>query len=402
MIQDKSLMMIVRGVVLGTQGKALLITGFFVLLVLVTLSVLFSENGEGREIVVDENGGGDYLGIRDALNVALEGDTITLRSGNYAADYLVGSFRENLTIRGNDSKTTRLSFAIRFSDLIVRGSNVTFSGINFTSNSPASSYFGTTILAYNGTGITFRQCIFHQISRVGIYYSAFNTTFKNNSFINSDIHMYTSSVEHALSTTFSNNTFNGRSIHFFKNQNDPTIPSDHGGLLFVNCTNVTVRNWNGSHLSLGMRSFNSTRILIENCTVNAIGGSFNFFGNSDITVSDCTILPGPYMTFFYAMYNDDATFSNNTFFETIYLIGGDRHHIEGNIFRGESHIMFYPVTNTSIIRNSFETPGIQLIPSGNFEPFGGTSIVIEGNSIDGNPIHFYQNERDIVVPDDTA
>ena len=262
-----------------------------VIVTLVFLLVLSSQSDQagGEEIIVDEQGGGNFTDVSHALSAVDEGDVITIRSGNYSANYLRSRFKDNLTIKGNGSNSTRLIFSTSYSSIMVENSSVAFSGINFTSESSVSEGIGNQIFAYNGSGITFRDCTFHRISRVAIYYYAWNTTFENNSFIDSDLFFYVGSGEQISSSTILNNTYNRRPIHFLTDQNKPEIPKDQGGLTLINCTNVTIRDWEKTETSLGIKLYYCKNVIVENCTIRSLGYPIDIGVCDNVTIVDSII-----------------------------------------------------------------------------------------------------------------
>ncbi|MCK4614719.1 MAG: hypothetical protein KAU14_07940, partial [Thermoplasmata archaeon] len=143
--------------------------------VLFLVILILSTRVQAKELVVDEKGTGDYFTVMDALCHVEEGDTILVKEGNYSADFLWTSLKDNISLIGEDRETTRFEFIYGLS-FIVKNSFVTFSEINFS----AMEEGYTIISPYNGTGITFRNCTFHNISEVMICHTCDNCTLENN------------------------------------------------------------------------------------------------------------------------------------------------------------------------------------------------------------------------------
>ena len=378
------------------------IMGLVLFLAVLLLMTTLSDSAEGRVVVVDEQGEGNFTDVSHALFAADEGDVITIRSGNYSANYLWSGFRDNLTIKGDGSNSTRLVFSTSYSSIMVENSSVAFSGINFTSESSVSEGIGNQIFAYNGSGITFRDCTFHRISRVAIYYDAWNTTFENNSFIDSDLFFYVGSGEQISSSTILNNTYNRRPIHFLTDQNKPEIPKDQGGLTLINCTNVTIRDWEKTETSLGIKLYYCRNVIVENCTIRSLGYPIDIGVCDNVTITGCTVRSGPFTSIAYSWYSTNIRFHNNTFHESLYIMAGDLIQIADNTFRDEAGIIFYPTLNITILRNTFESGKINIWPTGSITNFEGHTIEIAGNTIQGLPILYYWDAKDVVIPETAA
>lgn len=103
-------------------GTMILVMGGGVFLFLIIASVI----GSGRTITVDDDGGGDFLSIVDAVEHAADGDIIRIRPGEYRGNITVNSSiailghgADSVTIRGNGS-----TYGIQ-----VFGDNVTIYGL---------------------------------------------------------------------------------------------------------------------------------------------------------------------------------------------------------------------------------------------------------------------------------
>jgi parallel beta-helix repeat protein len=162
----------------------------------------------------------------------------------------------------------------------------------------------------------------------------------------------------------------GRKIYYYFNESNFTIPLDAGQLILDRCSNINIQNLNLSNVDNGIQLISSSNINISNCTIfnNTKGIQLSYSSNN--TIFNCTI-------------------SNNDY-------GG---------------IILYDSPSNSIINNSFINDGVVL--GGNFinqlsesklmsSLFNWTSQTIENNNINGNPLYYYTNKIDIIVPSDAG
>ena len=112
----------------GVTFNAIVIIGA---LVLITSLVLISGSGEGATITVDDDGGADYERIQDAINNAIEGDTIRVYAGEYSVSGTKLEVGKSLDLVGNGSGTTIILGEISSDILEVTADEVTIQGFHF-------------------------------------------------------------------------------------------------------------------------------------------------------------------------------------------------------------------------------------------------------------------------------
>jgi len=136
-----------------------------------------------------------------------------------------------------------------------------------------------------------------------------NTSVYNNSMIENGIHISGGLLKYHNSHNIdSSNTINGKSLYYWKNVDGGVVPLNAGGVILVNCTNVTIENQNVSRSGMGIsvqcssmnRIFNNTAccnyghgISLWNANYNVIeNNTANFNRYSGIFLDDVFIGEG--------------------------------------------------------------------------------------------------------------
>ena len=118
----------------------------------------------------------------------------------------------------------------------------------------------------------------------------------------------------------------------------------------------------------------------------------NNFSNNDVGIG-YSVYTTPYP------YNNtivDNIFSNNKY--GVWL-PSDKHFIKNNIFLNNDYGIYLEGSENTIINNAFKECGI-MIEGWSIKVF--TNQAIENNTVNGKPIYYYKNTKDIVVPVDAG
>jgi len=146
-------------------AKRLVVLGIIGLLLPLSLLML-SANISAKTIIVDDSGGADYTTIEDAIDNALPGDTIFVRSGVYR---ISGGFihsliidTKSITLKGEDKYTTILSTE---KAIQVSAGGVTITGFTI------SNYGEDRGIEIEGDSVTIRDNIFTGIKddAIGVF-----------------------------------------------------------------------------------------------------------------------------------------------------------------------------------------------------------------------------------------
>ena len=388
--------------IIRIMGLVLFLT---VLLIMTTLP----DSAEGRVVVVDEKGGGNYTNIRDPFTYGLDdGDTVLVKPGNYTATSIWFS-DNNISLIGTSADTTNISFEggyipITFfhnSGIII--SNLTLFYHNDDAANQDKEYFQFTF--YNNTDITVRNCTIHRADILvagktdGILFSntelidcRFRTSYSISD--DPDHHPY----------RLVNTTLNGQPIHHLIDVHDLVITNGVAGYIIENCTNITFRNIVLKNWSIGLSVFHSQDIVIENSALDSSYGSLVAYYSSNFTIRSCDFRSSQTGQRYILMgILTNAHITRNIFSTFVQVINIRESAIEDNIFVSSG--LLYPLGNSdlAIRNNSFEEGGIYLAPGidlhQSFDPF---STIIENNHVNGKPIYYYHDATNIRVPEDAG
>ena len=248
-------------------------------------------------IIVNSSGSADFTSIEDAIDAALDGDTILVEPGNYAENLV---FADNnislLSSTGNPEDVHIISPDFDDYTIHITADNITISGINVS-----GGFAG--IYAYRSNGCNITDCYAMDNSMFGIYLyhsqnntilnctmsdntgyglavmSSANNYLANNSVANS---MFNCAFDDEVSAVDTSNTINGKPIYYLVDYSDIVLdPSSNAGLVhLINCSNITVQDIGIENNYCGFFMYNCTDISVSNFT-SAYNGHGVFFLSSD-------------------------------------------------------------------------------------------------------------------------
>ena len=154
----------------GDVGQRRLVPSVPVVMVLIGSLVILLllcgvGKGEGRTIIVDDDGEGDYTSIQDAIDNATDGDTIRVWEGVYNEKLAIN---KSVSLAGNGSKFSQLvsKGLPQWNDVIVTSDWVNVTGFFF--NGTDNRILGKTGLVISSKYITISQNKFQNFS-YGVY-----------------------------------------------------------------------------------------------------------------------------------------------------------------------------------------------------------------------------------------
>ena len=197
------------------------------LIIIAGIALLFmlqlSIDGSGRTITVDDDGGGDYTNIQDAINGSTDGDTIRVYQGFYEEQL---NIKNSVSLIGNGSSSTIINgvnnsgvvINIRANEVNISGFSVTAGnrGIEIHSNSNRienndisnTSQWGISILYSNSSTIK-KNNLFNNDIAIKLFGSE-NNVIENNTITSSNwvgISLIASHANLIMNNTISKNTY---------------------------------------------------------------------------------------------------------------------------------------------------------------------------------------------------
>ncbi|MEJ2240849.1 MAG: NosD domain-containing protein [Candidatus Bathyarchaeota archaeon] len=304
-------------------------------MVVISISEVKIAKAAPKTIVVPDN----FSTIQDAIDNAVEGDTIFVKTGVY--DEIL-QIEKSLSLVGENQETTIINGHNRGPVVYIHKDEVNIS--NFTilngdtpaSKSSSAQYFPySTRLAgvhvssaghcfvmnnkimNSGCGIWLYDSVNNQIvgndiinnsngvkiqssarniigdnyilnSWAGISFSSTSSKdniLRTNNLVNNSASLYFSSI--FLYSSFDNdidesNTINGKPIIFWIDRHNSNVPSNAGDVILVNCTAITV-NYSDPNYKLGIIFFNTNSSSISNTNSN-----INLLNSYDNSIADNT------------------------------------------------------------------------------------------------------------------
>ena len=277
---------------------------FTTALALVVLVLLLSAGGEAREIVVDEEEGGNYTDLPQAMTNATDGDTIVVREGNYTARFPGSQIKTSVRIVGAGRERTRLNFTDNYI-ISLAANNISISGVNFS----VSEDLYTSGIEFNWfyENISLANCSFYGLKDdVAVARSAEDgptgLILENNSFWGTMLDIPFFNPTHLRALRITNNTVNGRPFFYLVDQDGGSFFGPAGGFFLINCTNIRVRDVEMGSFATGINIFQSSNITIEESQVTARRDSIYVSGSRSISVLNCQVEetdPFPYPSAIY-------------------------------------------------------------------------------------------------------
>lgn len=239
-----------------------------VLLVLSNFTYVYASNllaqaGEGNSgedgnhvVCTVEGDGCEYIGtegIRQAIDAAASGDTVSIRSGTYTNVSLIVENKENITIRGDgENRTVVLEGSGDFTTNVL--TVLTSTGVNIHGLSITNGADGISI---NDSTGSITQSIINNNNLSGIYVRSSEFVIENDNVI-------------------SNNRING-------------ILIDSSNSTIIRRNDIILNNSNSS-LECGIKVVNSSRIVIENGNrISENGRGVCLFNSRETIISNNTI-----------------------------------------------------------------------------------------------------------------
>ena len=377
----------------------------FLLLVLAFLLLLFIQVVEAEELVVDEKGTGDYTELRSAVGGASPGDVIIVKPGNYSYVLSINS-PDDLTIKGEDRENCRVWHS-SYASFYVGVKNLQVSGLNLTGGDEGENC--GVVFSRGAENSTIVNCSIYNMSRgVCIYSETWGITVENCSLWNTGLTFWTNpeqGLEQASSFSYQNNSINGKSLVFLKGERSRTLTGKAGGLILVDCENITIENQTLGESYNGIAIYNSRNIVIRNCNISSPWQGISIFSSQGITVVNCMVSKPESVPFGYLgnIYSQDSSgliiTSNSLHGAGILMNTGKGNHMGNNTITGSTGILLSYTGEATITDNHMESGGIYFYMEGWVEPHRWKYYdhIILGNTVGGKPVLYLKNETGQII-----
>ena len=371
--------------------------GFLLICSLLPLNIMWDADAEKRYLVADslstinltrraftlyvpEN----YSSIQEALDNALDGSVIYVKSGFYEealvidkAVSLIGVFNETVVYNRRASVT-----------VYVKADNVLL--VNFVVNTsiPTSDgiflFRASNVIIENNTVMNHNNGIYLRYSSgnlltnnfladntVGIHmYDSTNNTLKYNSMTRNryNLRVWGLPLGHFMHQIDKTNKVDGKPVYYLVNRQNEVVPSDAGYVGLINCSRITVHNVNiTNNLSGVLLAYTSYSFIWNSSFCNnergaylisshqnlIVGNTFesNFWSGLSLVASSNNILSSNFICENkYGLYLSSGTYiSDSTIFSS------DNNTVSGNVVKENLYGVFLDNATCNIFRNNFFT-----------------------------------------------
>jgi parallel beta-helix repeat protein len=385
----------------------------------------------------------DYQEIQEAINNAMDGDTVFVGNGAYYENVIVN---KSVALIGENTNTTVVDGSSTGSVVNVTASEVNITG--FTIQRSGDSYLDCGIsvcplstsnnisrnfITKNSQGIYLNSSSENLVSdnivsnnSIGLYlHNSSGNTVHGNIAINNvgGIYLENSGDNTLLNNNMTDNTYNfgvvwdtdshlynsvnvsnmvdGKPIYYLKDVSNQVYDAqtNAGTVYLINCSNVTIKNLVLKNNLLGLVSYNTHSSKIENVTTSNNLGGIVLMSSNNNTVSGnnaSSNTEGTGIRLFYSSNNMiSSNVASNNYWEGIGLFESNDNIVSGNnVSRNDWGIEIWSSENNVFFGNNISTNnwvGIDLHESSNNTFFG--------NNVYSNPqsgIYLYASSNNLV------
>ena len=279
-----------------------------------------------RTIIVDQKGDGNFTTILGAIESAQPGDKIRIWDGIYYENVLI---QKPLILVGNGTDSTFVIENVNMYVFKISSNNISISHINFTNNVNENKYACLDI--ERSENILLEKCSFnnaywgvhtHNAHYVNITTNEFymnqypmylggqceNILIQDNYIINSEkwgivnIATYKTKLYHNIMINTSlnlahlitdydikENTINGVPLIYKKDIDNVIINKPYSQYIFLNCSNIIIKNVKLVNIYFGIVSWDCNNVLIENVTMEKMNRGIDITGSSKINILNSSL-----------------------------------------------------------------------------------------------------------------
>lgn len=259
---------------------------------------------QAETYVVAVDGTGDFQTLTEAVAASSTGDTILLRAGVYgeqetfpiALDHAVTiegedgavldspRFKTMVSVTADGVTLRNIRFQVRKWGIVADVSRaMTVEDCEFVLGDEECRTSSTAIWLRGMKECAIRRCTFRQ---VGICIAGDPLSDKSaGKTVLTGMCEAGEDPEYFSTHEIADCTINGRPYYYFVGQDNLTVPTDAGGLIAVECDNLTVRDIDVSDSSMGLEIARSRNVTLENVSADRCG----IFGTYLVFVQDAAL-----------------------------------------------------------------------------------------------------------------
>jgi len=366
-------------------------------IVLFLLSSLDWENAEGRTITVDDDGEADYQSIQDAINAAIEGDTIRVYAGTYFENVVVN---RTVTLEGNDSANTIIDGERKADVILIDTDGVRMSGFTITASGGQSNRDG--IVVESSENELFGNLIVNNANGIYVFGGAENSI-HDNTLTGNDFGIQV--VSGSDGNTISKNTCteNRKGDIILRTSKENQVRENHcasGPIYLVDADHNTV---DGNQIRRGivLELSRHNTISNNNCTGNPGDGIIvtEYCRYNTIVRNTCQDNQGSGIRMHQSLFNtvEDNICSSNG--EYGILVSDTRENTLSNnecSGNGMADIALSRTTSITIEENEMAGRGLSI--TGELLEQWNTHIINATNTVNGKPVYFHRDSSGVTVP----
>jgi len=245
-----------------TRGLIFHIIIFLITIFTLIIVCLILDNANAKNIIVAQDGNGDYEKIQDAIDNADEGDNIRVYEGTYYENVMVN---KSVSLLGNGSEETRINGGGDGDVVYIKEDWVNFSGFHISGSGEETFDAGIEVNTGNnkiynnicentGMGISLfgasNTTLYNNIITssiwVGIYFrQSENNILWNNTMVQTSISIDSYTIENWITHTIHvNNTVNNKPVYYYRDKSNSSVPKNAGQVILANCSEFSVENQN--------------------------------------------------------------------------------------------------------------------------------------------------------------
>jgi parallel beta-helix repeat protein len=212
-----------------------------------------------------------YVGIVNSTNITVKDLTLTNNGEGVLLAHSKNSRIENVNASNNSGDGIHLwhssnnTITNNIANSNYRGGiNLCHSSNNNIANNTANSndLSGIYLCNSSNNNIT-NNAANSDGDGISLYHSS-NNIIKNSSLENCGI-LIGGDIQHFNTHEIENNTVNGKPIYYYKNEYGRTVPENAGEVILANCFDITVKNIDASHGSIGIQlAFTANSFITDN------------------------------------------------------------------------------------------------------------------------------------------